>query len=838
MLNDFLRHALPEGLEVLAELALDLRWTWSHEGDQLWKTVNAEILEQTKNPWLMLRSMSRVQLEKLVQNAEFKAELDRLIAKRRQYFERPAWFREKYPSPPIKPIAYFSMEFGLGEALPFYAGGLGILAGDYLKTASDLQVPVVGVGLLYQQGYFRQLVDSGGWQTESYPYYDPSSLPLRMATDAAGGWLRVPLELPGRTLWIRVWQVQVGGVMLYLLDSNDPLNSPPDRGITSKLYDACSEIRLVQEMVLGIGGWRALQALGIDAEICHINEGHPALVILERARQFMRQANETFAVALVATRPGNVFTTHTPVAAGFDGFAPRLFAHYMRDYLQTAGISRERVLALGRVNPGDHEEPFNMAYLAMRGSNWVNAVSRLHARVSRRLFQVLYPRWPEEEVPVSHITNGVHVPSWDSEFADKLWTETCEKERWLHSLESLAEEIEELSDGELWEFRTSESQKLVDFVRQRLLHQLRMRDAEPQRIKEAQTVLNPNVLTIGFARRFTGYKRPNLLLTNPEHLAAIINHPRHPVQLIVAGKAHPEDLEGKQLLQQFVAFTNRADVRRRVVFLDDYDITVAQQMVQGVDLWLNTPRRPWEACGTSGMKILVNGGLNCSELDGWWAEAYTPEVGWAIGDGQEHPEPEWDIVEANRLYELLETEIVPEFYDRNIQGIPVRWVARMRKSMANLAPRFSSNRMLRQYVERIYIPATKGYRERQAENGRLARQVCEWQAQMERYWFNLQFGEVTARTDAGQYHFEVPVYFGEIPPESVGVELFADTMDSEKPARVPLVQGERISGALNAYVYRGEAPANRPLEHFTPRLVPAHPAANVPLEATQILWQR
>jgi starch phosphorylase len=837
-MSSFSYQALPEGLDQLSELALDLRWTWSHEGDRLWSAIDPEVWDRTQNPWLMLQIVSRVELQRFLRDRVFMGELRYLQQSRKEYLENPGWFRQHYPDKTLNTVAYFSMEFGLAEALPLYAGGLGILAGGYLKTASDLQVPMVGIGLLYQQGYFRQMVDSNGWQIEAYPYNDPNSLPIRLVTDAGGGWLRLSLELPGRTLWLRVWLAQVGGVMLYLLDSNDPLNSPTDRGITNKLYDDRPEIRLMQEMILGMGGWRVVNALGLPVELCHLNEGHAAFVVLERARAYMAQTKESWAVALCATRAGNVFTTHTPVAAGFDSFPPHLIAHYFRAYAQATGASTEQILALGRKNPNNPGEPFNMAYLAARGSGCVNGVSQLHARVSRRIFQPLYPRWPEAEVPVGHITNGVHVPSWDSQFTDELWTKAGGKERWLHELEDLAEAIQRLSDKELWAFRTGQCRNLIDFVRQRLAYQLSQHGADGEKIKEARRVLDTDALILGFARRFTSYKRPNLLLTDPARLESIINNPSHPLQLVVAGKAHPDDVEGKRLVQQFVSFASRASVRHRVAFIEDYDMAIAQELVQGVDLWLNTPRRPWEACGTSGMKVLVNGGLNFSELDGWWAEAYSPDVGWALGDGKEHPEPGWDIIEANQLYDILEKEIIPEFYNRDEHGVPTGWVARMRASMARLAPRFSSNRMLRQYVAEVYLPMTARFRERHRDGARLARELCQWQKWLEQDWPEVHFGEVEVHLGDKRWEFRVKVYLGKVAPSSVRVELYADSRNGEEAVHIPMARGPKIGEAPDGYIYEGEAEASRPAADFTPRIIPAYPSLVIPLEDSHILWQK
>ncbi len=838
MLRTFLRETLPERLAQLGDLALDLRWTWSHEADELWNTIDHDLWMQTQNPWDLLQSVSRVDLEKLAQNRKFESELKRLLAARKEYLGRTGWFRQTYPDKTLNAVAYFSMEFGVGEGLPMYAGGLGILAGDYLKTASDLQVPLIGVGLLYQQGYFRQILNSDGWQLEAFPYNDPTSLPISPMRDREGGWLHVPLELPGRKLWLRVWQAQVGRVVLYLLDANDPLNSPADRGITNKLYEDNPEIRLMQEIVLGICGWRVLQALGMQVDVCHLNEGHTAFAALERACEFRRRSKESFPIALSATRGGNVFTTHTPVAAGFDSFPQALIEKYFRAYLQAEDISLKQLLSLGRKDPENPNEPFNMAYLAMRGSGLVNGVSWLHGKVSRRIFQPLFARWPEDEIPVTHVTNGVHVPSWDSAMADELWTQACGKERWLHTLEALGAGLQNVSDADLWAFRTKQCQTLIKFVRRKLSAQLKQRSADPETIKQSEQVLDINVLTMGFARRFAAYKRPNLLLTDPDRLMSIITNPNRPLQLVVAGKAHPEDEEGKRLVNQFVTFCARPAARRRVVFLEDYDIAIAQQMVQGVDLWLNTPRRPWEACGTSGMKVLVNGGVNVSELDGWWAEAYTPEVGWALGDGQEHSEPDWDAREAKQLYELLEKQIIPDFYNCDVQGIPTAWVARMRASMAKLASSLSSNRMMRDYVQKLYIPASNSFRQRTADGARLAKEIHAWQKALAQYWHEIRFGEVRARMDNNKLKFEVPVYFGELDPSLVAVTLYAAAVDGQVPVNAVMARGEKLHGALNGYIFVAELATTRPADHFTPRVVPRHPAVNIPLESCHISWQR
>jgi starch phosphorylase len=841
MIHGFLPRPLPEPLEALADLALDLRWTWSHAGDALWRTLSPETWERTRNPWIILQDVPQSRLKELAADTRFREELAQLAETRRQYLARPGWYAQAHADADLRGVAFFSMEFGLAEALPLYAGGLGVLAGDYLKAASDLGVPAVGVGLLWQVGYFRQILDSEGRQHETYPYNNPTTLPIQPVRSDSGGWLQVSLALPGRTLLLRAWQAQVGRVPLYLLDSNEPLNSPVDRGITGELYGGGPEMRLLQELVLGVGGWRLLEALRWPVDVCHLNEGHAAFVVLERARRFMEDhSGATFADALWATRAGNVFTTHTPVPAGFDAFAPGLFTKYFgadSQDLAPPGLPPEELLALGRRDPRDAAEPFNMAYLAVRGSIAVNGVSRLHGAVSRRLFQGLYPSWPPHEVPVGHVTNGVHAPSWDSRWADELWTRACGKERWLDTVGALPAAMDDVSDEDLWALRAEERHDLVRYARQRLARQLGQRGADAATVADAERVLDPNALTLGFARRFAPYKRPNLLLHDRERLARLLGSAERPVQIIVAGKAHPRDEEGRRLVQDWAAFVREPAVRRRAVFLEDYDLSLAQELLQGVDVWINTPRRPFEACGTSGMKALVNGGLNLSELDGWWAEAAAPDVGWALGDGHEHAEPEWDAREAEALYRLLEQDVVPAFYDRDGRGIPRAWLARVRPSMTRLAPLFSANRMLREYVEDVYLGAADAHRRRRAEGGRLARALRDWSTALERHWSEVRFGALGVRREGDLWQVEAQVYLGEVAPDSVRVELYAEPLDGKEPVRLPMERGAAIPGTLNGYVYQAHAPASRPAGHFTPRVIPYHPDARVPSEMALITWR-
>jgi starch phosphorylase len=517
-----------------------------------------------------------------------------------------------------------------------------------------------------------------------------------------------------------------------------------------------------------------------------------------------------------------------------------LIDRYLRYYAEAGlRVSLLDLLAMGRENPDDPGEPFNMAYLAIRGSGAVNGVSRLHGQVSRRIFQPLFARWPQAEVPVAHVTNGVHTPTWDSVEADALWTRTCGPERWRGTLETVEAGLRCVSDEELWELRATGRKALVDYARERAAQELTARGASAEDVARVRESFPHDALTLGFARRFALYKRPNLLLHNPERLLRILNDHERPVQLIVAGKAHPADQAGQALIKEWFGLLRRSDARRRIIFLPDYDLLLAERLVQGVDLWINTPRRPWEACGTSGMKVLVNGGLNLSELDGWWAEAYSPEVGWALGDGREHDaDPSWDADEADALYTLLEHEVVPAFYTRDAHGIPTAWVARMRESMARLTPRFSANRAVREYVEKYYLPAASAYRRRAAQGGALGAEILAWRRTVAQHWHEARFGKLEVATADGRHQFTVEVYLGGLDADAVRVELYADPLDGQGPARLPLTRGRRLDGPGNGYAYGADVEASRSADDYTARLIPYHRDAAVPLEAAEILWQR
>ncbi|MGJ0430027.1 alpha-glucan family phosphorylase [Methylobacter sp.] len=832
----YFRPDMERRLDGLDELARDCSYSWAHGADEIWRELDAEFWEQTRNPWLVLQTVSRARLEDLSKNEAFCEKLRTIVSAHRQTLSEQRWFQAKQQQDiALRTIAYFSMEFGLSEALPIYSGGLGLLAGDHLKAANDLGLPLVGVGLLYQKGYFRQAFDADGNQIALYPASETSDMPISPVRINRGEWLRIQLLTPSR-LWVRVWQAQIGRIKLYLLDTNDPANHPVDRCITAELYGGGSEYRLSQEILLGIGGWQVLQALGITPDVCHLNEGHAALLVLERARHFMRAHNVDFATALTVTRAGNLFTTHTSVEAGFDRFSPDLIKNSLGLYAKELNLDLDGLLALGRI-PGDNSPtaPFNMAYLAIRGSAAVNGVSRLHGEVSRDIFNPLFPGWPRYEVPITHVTNGVHVPAWDSMEADELWTNLCGKSRWFCEPEHLAKQFHRVGDQALWHLRARNRSRLVQFVRDEYSRELNVHsnlsDSEVEDL--ALRLFDPNVLTIGFARRFATYKRPNLLLTNPDRLARLLTDPHRPMQLVISGKAHPADLPGQRLIKDWNQFMRRPEIRNHAIFLSDYDMITAEYLVQGVDLWINTPRRPWEACGTSGMKILVNGGLNLSELDGWWAEAYRPEVGWALnGHEGEHT----DADQANRLYELLEQEIVPAFYERNGNGIPERWLSKMRESMTTLTPFYSANRMVREYIDRFYLPLAEKYQRRTVNGAQAGRSLSRWLSRLNDLWPKIHIARVNIENREAVYFFSLQIYLGDLTAQDVRVELFAEPIEGDTDNIHEMHIDHALPGAVNGFVYTISIPAKRPISDYTPRIIPNHPDAGIPAEAQAILW--
>lgn len=828
---------LPGALSALVTLAQDLRWSWHHGSDRLWQALDEETWNSTHNAWLVLNSVSDERLEMLSRDPDFLRTLKAQTEAHRRFTRAETWYSQTHAGQLSSGIVFFCMEYGLSEPLPLYSGGLGVLAGDYLKAASDLGVPVTAIGLLYQQGYFRQAISADGQQLEFYPYNDPTMLPLSPLRDPEGGWLRVTVPLPGRNLRLRTWVGQVGRCQLLLLDSNDPQNDPGDRGITSELYSGDPEKRLQQEMVLGIGGWRLLRKLKRNPDVCHINEGHCALAMIERALCWAEDHQRDFETARVATRATNLFTTHTSVTAGFDRYQPQQLEQYLPPWLNGRGdLTTERLIELGLDCTGG-DPRFNMGRLALNMSGRVNAVSRIHKRVSQTIFQPFFPRWPRDDIPVEYVTNGVHTPSSDSPESDRIWTKACGQDRWCRPMDT-DNPLTRVTDEELWQMRRAQRRRLVHYLRRRLAGQTDTGTLAGNADAASGQLLDSETLTIGFARRFTEYKRPDLLLMDEERLVRLLTQRDRPVQILLAGKAHPKDPAGKELIRRWIRFSRRPEVAGRVLFIEDYDLEVAVQLVQGVDVWLNTPRHPWEACGTSGMKVLVNGGLNVSQFDGWWAEAWTPEVGWAIRPGatfeQLSHNRDHDHRDAEELFALLENEVIPEFYRVNKEGIPQDWVARIRASMNRLTATYSANRMVREYVDRFYLPMAEKGRQRTPA---VADELIEQARQTARHWPKIRFSGMKIQAQGDQQLITVDVYLDGLDETRILVELVAEASEAGPRILCPMTPAERLPGSAHTWMYQCLVPA-RPEGHYTPRIRVADERLNLPLEAPSVIWMK
>ncbi|RBP27149.1 starch phosphorylase [Marinobacter pelagius] len=831
---------LPEALNGLFTLALDLRWSWHHGSDVLWRTLDQETWDSTRNAWLVLNSASGERLDELSRDPEFLARYREQMDAHERFVRADTWYSEQCRDELDRGIAFFCMEYGLSESLPLYSGGLGVLAGDYLKAASDLGVPVTAVGLLYQQGYFRQAISTDGEQLEFYPYNDPTMLPVSPLRDEDDQWLRVIVPLPGRDVRLRAWVGQVGHCELLLLDSNDPRNEPGDRGITSELYSGDPEKRLQQEMVLGIGGWRLLRALGRDPVACHINEGHCALALLERAFGWARDNERDFDTARMATRATNLFTTHTSVAAGFDRFPRRLVRLYLSPWLAGQDLTVDQLMDLGAHNSDQDatgDPLLNMAWLALNMSGRVNGVSRIHRKVSQTILQDFFPRWPADDIPVEYVTNGIHTPSWDSAESDELWTRACGKDRWRRPMDASCP-MSGISDQDLWDMRLAQRKRLIQYLRRRLASQHCEHNPGNDPAAACGLLLDNETLTLGFARRFTDYKRPNLLLTDPDRLLSLLNHRDKPVQIVLAGKAHPYDKSGKELIRRWKQFSRKPEAEGKVVFIEDYDLGVANQLVQGVDVWLNTPRHPWEACGTSGMKVLVNGGLNLSQFDGWWAEAWNPDVGWAIRPGATFEElshtNDHDQSDARELFELLEQQVVPAFYRVDQEGRPRDWITMIRASMDQLTAHYSANRMVREYVDDFYRPMVALGRQRDPET---AHALVQESREINAHWSRLRFTSIEFEEQGQQQIYTVDVYLDGAPAEHIGVELIAEASEYGPRQVHAMERKQAMEGSARGWIYQCKVQA-RPEGHYTPRIRVRDDRLNLPLENASVLWLR
>ncbi|NWG17085.1 MAG: alpha-glucan family phosphorylase [Chloroflexi bacterium] len=772
---------LPGPLHRLQELAYNLRWAWDHETIALFRRLDRDLWDETNhNPVWMLGRLSQERLEAAFNDPAFMAHFRAVCEAFDQYMNHreATWYETHYRELPKPIIAYFSMEFGITECLQNYSGGLGVLSGDHLKSASDLGLPLVGVGLLYQEGYFQQYLNADGYQQELYPLNDYANLPVTLQMKADGTPIKISVPLPGRDLYAQVWKVQVGRVPLFLLDTNIEDNPrQEDRNLTDRLYGGDRRTRIRQEILLGIGGVRALDALGLRPTICHMNEGHSAFLALERIRQLMVEQKLTFGQAREIMTASHIFTTHTPVPAGLERFGFDLIDEHFNDYIKSLGLTRDEFLDLGRENMGSYEL-FSMPVLALNVSAQSNGVAHLHGEVSRRLWQWVYPGVPQKEVPVGAVTNGVHVQTWISRemgtlldrYLDPAW-------RVAESRAEVWQGVKDIPDAELWRTHERRRERLVAFTRRRLRQQLVHRGASQSAIEAADEVLNPDALTIGFARRFATYKRATLLFRDIERLKRILNNADHPVQIIFAGKAHPHDTGGKDLIRQIVNLARGEDFRHAIVFLENYDMNIARHLVQGVDVWLNTPQRPKEASGTSGMKVIYNGGLNCSILDGWWAEGYSPEVGWAIGSGEEYTDEEWEhqnYIESQALYNILEQDIIPMFYNRGRDGLPREWIGKVKNSMQKLAPYFNTLRMVQEYAEQMYMPNYENSLKMFQDNNGL--NYAAWRDQLRRVWSKVRVSSVEIPSKLVKVGSEIEINalvdLGELTPDDVRVQLY------------------------------------------------------------------
>jgi len=774
------RPKLPMALETIKTLSENLWFVWNYEGEDLFRRINQDLWEECrKNPVAFLGRLRQESLENLAMDEGFIAHLARVKQDFDRYMSQPPnlGIFGKRQEPFV--AAYFTAECGVADCLPVYSGGLGILSGDHMKSASDLNLPIVGVSLAYQKGYFRQYLTQDGWQLETYPVNEFTTMPMKPVLNDQGRPVEVSIDLKGELAAVQAWQVDIGRSRLILLDTNLKTNSKDVREITAQLYGGDREMRIRQEIILGIGGVRMLEAMGLSPAVFHMNEGHSAFATFERIRALRENQGLTFNEALEFVRLTSVFTTHTPVPAGIDTFHPDLMRAYFNPFARAMGISYDVLLGFGRQDPRDKEEEFCMAVLALRLSTWNNGVSRLHARVSRKMWKSIWPKTPEIDLPIVHITNGVHIPSWIS----KGMAENYDRylgPRWIEDPDNVKvwERVDKIPNTELWRAHDRGRERLVAFCRKRLREQLAKRGVAEKELAVADEVLSSEVLTIGFARRFAPYKRAHLVLRDIKRLEAILTNEKYPVQIIFAGKAHPQDNEGKELIKQLIRICERDNLRRHMVFLEDYDINVARHLVQGVDVWLNTPRRPLEACGTSGMKAVANGALHLSVLDGWWEEGYDKELGWAIGSGEEYTDHEFqDDLESRALYDLLQKDIVPLFYERGPDGLPRRWLAMMKTSLHRLCPMFNTHRMVADYWDRFYLPAAKLGMQLKEKDGESLKDLAAWRERIMFNWANvaikdIKMDEISNLEVGDSYHIETDVSLGELQPEDVIVEVY------------------------------------------------------------------
>ncbi len=851
-IKEYMIHpSLPERLRPLSALARNLWWVWHPDAVNLFHRLDPKLWGETyQNPVKMLGTISQSRLNQLAEDDGFLTHMDRVIYSLNDYMESPFWFQKAHKDRTENlRIAYFSAEFGICESLPIYSGGLGILSGDHLKSASDLGLPLVGVGLLYQQGYFQQYLNPDGWQQEFYPDNDFYNMAVFLERDEDENEIKIEVDYSDRKVTARVWRAQVGRTPLFLLDTNIPENNSHDRTITQQLYGGDTNMRIEQEIMLGIGGVRALRAVNISPDVYHINEGHSAFLALERIRRLMVEEGLTYDEAKEEVIASSVFTTHTPVPAGNDVFSPQQVLKYLTDFKRSIGLDPKTFLGLGRQDPNDDSEGFCMTVLAMRLSAFTNGVSILHSEVSKKMWSKLYAGLDTHDVPVRAITNGIHIRTWIS---DDLW-ELFDRYlgvRWVHepANDTVWQRISEIPNSELWRTHERMRERLVGFARKRLKAQFKKRGATYAELQTAEEALRPDALTIGFARRFATYKRGDLLFRDLVRLKKLLCDNDRPVQIVLAGKAHPRDHEGKTLIKNIIHWARDPELRRHVVFLENYDINVARYLVQGVDIWLNNPRRPMEASGTSGMKASANGALNMSVLDGWWVEGCDVDTGWAIGRGEEASdfpggEAEQDIIESKSIYDLLENEVIPMFYDRGRDDIPKGWVTKMKSSMTKLSAYFNTNRMVRNYTSSFYMTCASRVQELTENNRARLKELAKWKSKLSNQWQNIELKDIkqvtTGDLRVGQL-LEISAYVhnGELSPEDLKLEIYFGAMDTEdtivKGTAAPMMYQQSENGLA---VYKGSIPLSESGRHgFAIRAMPSHPDLFGRIEPGYVRW--
>lgn len=826
--------ATPEPLNPLLEIASNLWYGWNPDATLLFNSLDEEIWKGVnQNPLKMLCQVSSETLEKFAENEEYVSQVNNVYSKMKAYLESESWFKRKYGSDVKDKIAYFCLEYGLHESLPIYSGGLGVLSGDHLKSASDLGVPLIAVGLLYKEGYFQQYLNASGMQQERYLENDWFSMPIHLEKDEQGEPITLDLHMGDETVYYQIWRVDVGRVPLYLLDTNIPQNSHKSIEITNRLYDGDRDKRIRQEILLGIGGPRALAKLGIEPSVFHINEGHSAFAMFERIRVLMKEKGLSFEEAREFTWPSNVFTTHTPVPAGNERFSLDLVRKYFSSYMQELGLSEREFFEFG-AEPAEHAGQFCMTVVALKLAAFSNGVAKLHGKVSRHMWKDLYPGVCEEEVPIKSITNGVHHKSWMSpQFRNLIHRyDSRPIESRLPELGPW-EQIYRIPDEDLWKAHVFRKERLIEFARERTVSYCKQRNASRDCLKKASGILSPEALTIGFARRFATYKRGNLILRDKERLKKILTDSRYPVQILFAGKAHPADHSGKQIIQEIFDFSQDPEVCGKIIFLENYDINVARYLVQGVDIWLNNPIRPLEASGTSGMKAAINGGLNFSILDGWWDEAFDPSVGWAIGRREQYGDPDYQSeVESGILYTTLERDIIPLFFDRDKHGVPVAWVEKMKHSISKLGKGFSTHRMVIDYMQDFYEKGLHYYNLLGKDNFHPAKELTEWYEKIRASWDGIHI-ESLDTIDSTEHdsvfvgsdiNIQARIRLGNVTPDDVVIQAWHGPLNhrNELENGIPVEMTiERQEG--DVHIYSATVPCKRGGHYgYTIRILPGH----------------